>query len=165
MIDALLEELCEKGERFAVIMVDVDAFKAFNDCYGHAIGDDCLRRIGAILRASLRRTSDQVARIGGEEFAVVLPQTSAEEARIMAERMRMAVSDLRIPHAESPTNGVVTISAGVNGSSGPVTAADMLSGADRALYRAKSLGRNRVEVAGDSGHDVIPPALRLVVSA
>ncbi len=146
-------------------MVDVDDFKAFNDCYGHVIGDDCLKRVAAMLRASLRRTSDQVARIGGEEFVVVLPQTSAEDARLMAERMRIAVLNLRIPHAGSPTEHVVTISAGVNGSSAPATAAEMLSGADRALYRAKSLGRNRVEVAGDSLNDVFVPAPRLAVSA
>lgn len=145
-------------------MVDVDAFKAFNDCYGHVVGDDCLRRVAAILRASLRRTSDQIARIGGEEFAVVLPQTSVEDARIMAERMRMAVSDLRIPHAGSPEH-VVTISAGVSGSSAPASAAEILSSADRVLYRAKSLGRNRVEVTGDSGRDAMMPAHRIAVPA
>jgi len=163
-LDAQLEALCEKGERFAVIMVDVDAFKAFNDCYGHVIGDDCLRRVAAMLRASLRCTSDQIARIGGEEFVVVLPQTSMEDARIMAERMRIAVSGLRIPHARSPER-VVTISAGVSGSSAPASAAEMLSDADRVLYRAKSLGRNRVEVTGDSRQDAILPALRLAVPA
>jgi diguanylate cyclase (GGDEF)-like protein len=163
-LDAHLETLCENRERFAVIMVDVDAFKAFNDCYGHVIGDDCLRRVAAMLRASLRRTSDQIARIGGEEFAVVLPQTSVEDALIMAERMRIAVSNLRIPHARSPER-VVTISAGVSGSSAPASAAELLSDADRVLYRAKSLGRNRVEVTGDGRQDAIVSALRLAVSA
>ena len=163
-LDAQLEALCERGERFAVIMVDVDAFKAFNDCYGHVVGDDCLRRVAAMLRASLRRTSDQIARIGGEEFAVVLPQTSVEDARIMAERMRIAVFDLRIPHAGSPER-VVTISAGVSGSSAPASAAEMLSDADTTLYRAKSLGRNRVEIAGDSRQNATLPALRLAVPA
>jgi diguanylate cyclase (GGDEF)-like protein len=117
-----------------------------------------------MLRASLRRTSDQIARIGGEEFAVVLPQTSVEDARIIAERMRIAVSNLRIPHARSPER-VVTISAGVSGSSAPASAAEMFSDADRVLYRAKSLGRNRVEVTGDSRQDAIPSALRLAVPA
>src|SRR6185503_7310138 len=131
-LDTQLEALCEKGERFAVIMVDVDTFKPFNDCYGHAIGDDCLRRVAAMLRASLRNTSDQIARVGGEEFVVLLPQTSVENARIMAERMRNAVYGLRIPHAESPEH-VVTISAGVSGSSAPASAEEMLSGADGAM--------------------------------
>jgi diguanylate cyclase (GGDEF)-like protein len=163
-IDAQLDTLCETGEPFAVIMVDVDIFKAFNDRYGHVIGDDCLRRVAAMLRASLRNTTDQVARFGGEEFVVVLPRTSAENARIMAERMRLAVCGLRIPHAESPEH-VVTISAGVSGSSAPRSAGEMLSGADIALYRAKTLGRNRVEVAGESLDDEILPTRRLAVSA
>jgi diguanylate cyclase (GGDEF)-like protein len=162
--DTQLEALCEAGERFAVIMVDVDIFKAFNDCYGHVIGDDCLRRVAAMLRASLRNTSDQIARVGGEEFVVLLPQTSVENARIMAERMRNAVYGLRIPHAASPEH-VVTISAGVSGSSAPASAAEMLSGADKALYRAKSLGRNRVEVSGDRRGEAILPAHRLAVPA
>ena len=163
-LDNQLEALCEKGEPFTVIMVDVDIFKAFNDCYGHVVGDDCLRRVAAMLRASLRNTSDQIARVGGEEFVVLLPQTSVENARIMAERMRLAVIGLRIPHAESPEH-VVTISAGVSGSNAPASAAEMLSGADKALYRAKSLGRNRVEVTSDGPEDATLPARRLAVSA
>ena len=163
-LDAQLESLCERGERFAVIMVDVDIFKAFNDCYGHVIGDDCLRRVAAMLRASLRNTTDQIARIGGEEFVVLLPQTSVEHARIMAERMRNAVYGLRIPHAVSPEH-VVTVSAGVSGSTVPASAAELLSGADKALYRAKSLGRNRVEVCDETRDDAIVPAHRLAASA
>jgi diguanylate cyclase (GGDEF)-like protein len=163
-LDAQLDALREKGERFAIIMVDIDAFKAFNDYYGHVVGDDCLKRVAAMLRASLRLTSDQIARFGGEEFAVVLPRTSVEDARIMAERMRLAVADLRIPHVGSP-EGVVTISAGVSGSSVPASVAEMLSDADRVMYRAKSLGRNRVEVTGDSREDATLPALRLAVPA
>jgi diguanylate cyclase (GGDEF)-like protein len=163
-IDAQLEALCEKGEPFAVIMVDVDDFKAFNDRYGHVIGDDCLRRVAAMLRASLRHTSDQIARMGGEEFAVVLPHTSVENARIMAERMRLAVCGLGIPHAGSPEH-VVTVSAGVSGSRAPESAAAMLSGADSALYRAKAMGRNRVEGPGESRDEEILPARRLAVPA
>lgn len=163
-LDTQLEALCEKGERFAMIMVDVDIFKAFNDCYGHVVGDDCLRRVGAMLRASLRNTSDQIARVGGEEFVVLLPQTSVENARIMAERMRVAVSGLRIPHSASPEE-VVTISAGVTGSRAPGSAAEMLSGADKALYRAKALGRNRVEVAGEDRDVANLPPHRLAVPA
>jgi diguanylate cyclase (GGDEF)-like protein len=163
-LDTQLEALCEKGERFAVIMVDVDIFKAFNDCYGHVIGDDCLRRVAAMLRASLRNTSDQIARVGGEEFVVLLPQTSVEHACIMAERMRIAVSGLRIPHVASPDH-VVTISAGVIGSTASASAAGMLSGADKALYRAKSLGRNRVEASADAREDATVPPHRLAVPA
>ena len=146
-MDTQLEELCGRKEQFAAIVVDVDAFKAFNDRYGHQIGDDCLRRIAAMLRASLRRTSDRIARMGGEEFAVLLPQTSLEDAYTMAERMRKSVADLRIPHAGSPSGSVVTISAGVAESSGALLPEDLIHEADRALYRAKALGRNRVEKA------------------
>ena len=163
-LDTQLDVLCAKGEQFSLIMVDVDIFKAFNDRYGHGIGDDCLRRVAAMLRASLRNTSDQIARVGGEEFVVLLPRTSVENARIMAERMRNAVSGLRIPHAESAER-IVTISAGVSGSSAPGSAAEMLAGADKALYRAKSHGRNRVEVAGQARDDALVPPRRLAAVA
>jgi diguanylate cyclase (GGDEF)-like protein len=140
----------------------VDIFKSFNDCYGHVIGDDCLRRVAAMLRASLRNTSDQIARVGGEEFVVLLPQTSVENARIMAERMRNSVYGLRIPNAASPEL-VVTISAGLTGSNAAVSPEEMLSAADKALYRAKSLGRNRVEV--EAREDTGLAAHRLAVPA
>jgi diguanylate cyclase (GGDEF)-like protein len=146
-MDAQLDDLCVRKAQFAAIVVDVDAFKAFNDRYGHQIGDDCLRRIAAMLRASLRRTSDRIARMGGEEFAVLLPETSLEDAYTIAERMRKSVADLRIPHVDSPAGNVVTISAGVSGSSGTTSPAELIDEADRALYRAKALGRNRVERA------------------
>jgi len=146
-LDTQLEELCSSEDQFAAIVIDVDAFKAFNDRYGHQIGDDCLRRISAMLRASLRRTSDRIARMGGEEFAVLLPLTSLEDAYTIAERMRKSVFDLRIPHADSPSGNVVTISAGVSGSTGGASPAVVIAEADRAMYRAKALGRNRVERA------------------
>lgn len=146
-LDAQLEELCGTNTPIAVILVDIDAFKAFNDTYGHQIGDECLRRVAAMMRASLRRTSDRIARIGGEEFVLVLPRTSLQEARITAERMRQAVRELRIPHVSSPAGRVVTISAGVSASAACTSPANLIAEADRALYRAKSHGRNRVEVA------------------
>jgi diguanylate cyclase (GGDEF)-like protein len=115
-----------------------------------------------MLRASLRNTSDQIARVGGEEFVVLLPQTSVENARIMAERMRNSVYGLRIPNAASPEL-VVTISAGLTGSNAAVSPEEMLSAADKALYRAKSLGRNRVEV--EAREDTGLAAHRLAVPA
>jgi diguanylate cyclase (GGDEF)-like protein len=146
-LDMDLEELTKRNEPFAVILVDIDAFKQFNDCYGHQVGDDCLRRVAAMLRASLRFTSDRIARIGGEEFAIVLPRTALEDARITAERMRNSVVSLRIPHADSPSDHVVTISVGVSVSAGVVSPVDTIEQADKALYLAKANGRNRVEVA------------------
>ena len=159
-MDAYLDELCGRHEPFSVILVDIDAFKAFNDCYGHQIGDDALRRVAAMLRASLRFTSDRIARLGGEEFIVVLPQTALEDAHIMAERMRTSVSALRIPHVKSPTGSVVTVSLGVSYSDGSTTAEAPIAEADKALYRAKSLGRDRVEVAKDDKSDVFIPSGR-----
>ena len=146
-LDEDLEELRQKNEPFAVILVDIDSFKQFNDRYGHQVGDDCLRRVAAMLRASLRFTADRIARIGGEEFAIILPDTALEDARITAERMRNAVYGLRIPHMASPFDNVVTISVGVSGAFGPTSPSEMITEADRALYRAKANGRNRVEVA------------------
>jgi len=146
-LDDLLEGLCARDEGFAVILVDVDAFKAFNDTYGHQIGDDCLRRISAMLRASLRFPTDRIARMGGEEFAVVLPRTTMTDACTIAERMRRSVYDLQIPHAGSPTTRMVSISAGVSEYGGGASPAHVIADADKALYRAKMSGRNRVEMA------------------
>lgn len=163
-LDSLLADLCARNERFAVILVDVDGFKAFNDSYGHQVGDDCLRRVAAMLRASLRFTADRIARMGGEEFAVVLPQTVLEDARTMAERMRNSIQDLRIPHVASPTGDVVSISAGVGVCDGCTSPAEVISAADKALYRAKLLGRNRVEVAGAAADEASLPTLQIAAS-
>jgi diguanylate cyclase (GGDEF)-like protein len=160
-LDSLLEELCARNEQFAFILVDVDGFKAFNDSYGHQIGDDCLRRVAAMLCASLRFPTDRVARMGGEEFAVVLPQTDIEAARTIAERMRNSIHELRIPHAGSPTGDVVSISAGVSASTASTSPNEVVAEADKALYRAKLLGRNRVEVVSEP----FLPASRTAVSA
>ncbi|HEY4304434.1 MAG TPA: GGDEF domain-containing protein [Gemmatimonadaceae bacterium] len=152
-LDELLEALHARRERFAVIIVDVDAFKAFNDTYGHQVGDDCLRRISAMLRAELRFATDRVARMGGEEFAVVLPRTTIEDARTIAERMRRSVFDLQIPHAGSPTTRMVSISAGVSAYGEGASPAQVIADADKAMYRAKVLGRNRVEMASSTVAD------------
>jgi diguanylate cyclase (GGDEF)-like protein len=145
-LDTQLDDLCARSEPFSVIILDVDSFKQFNDQYGHQVGDDCLRRVAAMLRASLRRTSDSVARLGGEEFAVVLPGTKLIDACTMAERMRKSILDLRIPHVGSPTDDVVSISAGVSEAKIPATPDEVLTSADKALYQAKAEGRNRVAV-------------------
>ena len=162
-LDSLLEELCSQRQRFAVILVDVDGFKAFNDCYGHQVGDDALRRVGAMLRASLRFTTDRIARMGGEEFAIVLPQTALDAARTMAERMRRSILELQIPHVESPTGSVISISAGVSVSDGNSSSTEVVAAADKALYRAKSSGRNRVEVASAAPAEPFAPVPRLAV--
>lgn len=164
-MDSVLADLSARNEPFALILVDVDGFKAFNDCYGHQVGDDCLRRVAAILRASLRFTTDRIARMGGEEFAVVLPQTKLEAAQVMAERMRRSVAELRIPHADSPTGSVVSISAGVSASTGNKASADVVAAADKALYRAKLSGRNRVELGLVDRAESVARGIRVAASA
>ncbi|MGD0722147.1 MAG: PAS domain S-box protein [Roseiarcus sp.] len=151
----------EQG-RIALIMVDVDRFKQFNDIYGHPEGDECLRRIGKAIKDTIQRPGDLVARYGGEEFAVILPMTDERGAAVVAERIRRAVQDLAIRHAGA-AQGVVTISQGVD-AAGPRTfdlgRDSLLDNADRALYRAKDVGRNVVMQASsmsrlDGEHSVV----------
>jgi diguanylate cyclase (GGDEF)-like protein len=133
-------------EDVAVIMVDVDHFKDYNDHYGHLMGDHCLIQIALTMQDGLRRPGDIVARFGGEEFVAVLPHASAEMAQAVAERLRQAVERLHLPHKASSTGQSVTISVGVGHAvpkSGDSSAA-LLALADAALYEAKRAGRNRV---------------------
>lgn len=147
-LDRKLGALHERGEPYAIILIDVDGFKAFNDEYGHQHGDECLRRVAAILRASLRRATDSAARIGGEEFAVVLPGADEDSAWPAAERIRRAVLELGIPHGASPAREpVVSISAGIAATAGGEPPTAVIARADSALYGAKSAGRNRVVIA------------------
>ncbi|MBB3258168.1 diguanylate cyclase (GGDEF)-like protein [Paraburkholderia bannensis] len=132
----------------SVLMVDVDHFKLFNDAYGHAAGDDCLRQVANALHGCLRRQGDAVSRYGGEEFVVLLPGCATASAISIAEAMRSAVRKLDIP-AKTPA-GRVTISLGVyTCEAGKSHSGDPLQCADANLYRAKAAGRDRV-VAGRS---------------
>ena len=128
----------------AVILLDVDHFKAYNDSYGHLAGDDTLKAIANTLATTLQRQIDLVARYGGEEFACVLPNTSPEQAMIMAEQLRLEVLALMLPHQASPTAGFITISLGIACLRPGQDISDkvLLNQADKALYQAKSQGRN-----------------------
>ncbi len=131
--------------RVSLLMVDIDYFKAFNDLYGHVHGDECLRKVARTLVEQVGRPTDVVARVGGEEFAVFLPDTEEKGAVTLAERMRRSVAELKVPHAGSDVAPVVTISVGaatVNARSAEFET--LMEAADEALYRAKSDGRNRV---------------------
>lgn len=133
------------GAPVALIMADIDYFKAYNDSYGHPQGDECIRQVGNLLLDSFREMRALVARYGGEEFAVVLPYTELGEALRLAEQFQARLNSLAIPHASAPT-GHVTISMGVSATRArPETSYDTLvSAADGALYQSKQQGRNRI---------------------
>ena len=135
------------GHSYAVVLCDVDFFKAYNDRYGHLAGDDVLKQVAATLSSGVR-TGDTAYRFGGEEFLLVLPEQDAEAATAITERLRQAVEDLRILHADGLPLGVVTVSAGVAVSAEAGDADGLLKAADRALYAAKESGRNRVSHPG-----------------
>jgi len=135
-------------------MVDIDAYKSYNDHYGHQRGDDGLRKIAQTIASSARRPPDIVARYGGEEFALILNDTDLHGAQVVAERIRLAVENLQIPHLAADT-GVVTVSLGVAAQHvlQGGDASSLVAAADEALYLAKRRGRNQTCVAenGDAG--------------
>ncbi|MFA7424865.1 MAG: diguanylate cyclase [Desulfosarcinaceae bacterium] len=148
-----------KRERspLSLIMVDVDRFKDFNDFYGHRPGDECLQRIAQAMQAAINRPGDFCARYGGEEFVVLLPQTASVGALSVAERIRLAIAGLEIPHEASSHAKVVTASLGVatrDESNAVLSSEDLIKKADAALYRAKQAGRNRVVGADD--REIVP---------
>ncbi len=135
----------------SLLLVDVDCFKSFNDLYGHPAGDDCLRRIARVLVGTARRGGETIARLGGEEFAVLLPTIESSDASALARRVCQTIRDLGIRHGASPVAVHVTISVGV-ASTFPSREADpwdpgppgLVERADRALYGAKAAGRDQV---------------------
>ena len=134
-----------QNSSLALIMLDVDYFKRFNDRYGHAAGDDCLRAIAAAVRQTIKRPGDLAVRYGGEEFTVLLPNTDSAGAAKVAEQILEAVRALNIEHGDHPL-GIVTISAGITTcqpSGEDVTPAMLIKAADAFLYLAKNTGRNR----------------------
>ncbi len=134
-----------KHHPLSIILIDVDYFKYYNDTYGHQAGDECLKRIARTIKEAVRRPTDLVARLGGEEFVVVLPDTSMEGSMVVAEGIRSQVAGLKIPHAASQVADVVTVSLGVFTYHGePAEIGVMLTRVDQALYVAKHNGRNRV---------------------
>ncbi|WP_317202451.1 diguanylate cyclase [Janthinobacterium sp.] len=150
------------GATLALLMLDVDYFKRYNDRYGHQAGDDCLKRIAATLRAALMRPSDLVARYGGEEFVCLLAETDAAGAMATAERLEAAVRGLAIEHIDSTVAAVVTISSGAAVAQphldGGADGAALVRRADAALYRAKQMGRGRacLAQAGDAALQSVP---------
>jgi len=166
--DAALEDewerAYEQGWPVALMMIDVDHFKQYNDHYGHLVGDRCLELVGEALSATVPTKADFAARYGGEEFALLLPATALRAALNAAERLRATVEQLDIPH-EKADRGHVTISVGV-ASLMPTdknTAQDLIEAADAGLYEAKRLGRNTVGVRSPNPNPV--PAADAAVPA
>jgi len=131
----------------SLAMIDVDAFKQYNDRYGHVSGDECLRRVALALQQTLRRPGDMLARYGGEEFIAILPATPLSGALIIAQQLRHAVKSLKLPHDNSSIETCVTVSIGVAATVPDFvgTPALLIAAADEMLYRAKHNGRNQVQ--------------------
>jgi diguanylate cyclase (GGDEF)-like protein len=124
----------------------VDFFKAYNDGYGHAQGDDCLRAVARVFAQALRRPADMAARYGGEEFVCVLPETDPEGAHIVADQIMLQMAALDMPHAYSMAAPRVTVSVGI-ATARPSPARSwkpLVEEADQWLYEAKARGRNRI---------------------
>ena len=135
------------GGHLSLILLDIDYFKAFNDLYGHVMGDECLRQVALVIAESASRPADLAARYGGEEFVCILPETGTVGAIAIAQKIRMAIQALATPHAGSHVSdhitaslGIVTVRCTINGS-----VEDIVKQADAMLYLAKSSGRNQVK--------------------
>jgi diguanylate cyclase (GGDEF)-like protein len=148
---AHLWEQGRPGDEVALLLADVDLFKAYNDRYGHLMGDETLCAVASALSAAVRYPQDLACRYGGEEFAAILPNSGVASAVVVAERFHRLLTAAAIPHAASTVATVVTASVGVavvrlgDG----VQPNDLIEAADQALYRAKALGRNQICLAGE----------------
>lgn len=144
MLPRQMDRSWKQGEPMALVMLDIDHFKAYNDTHGHVAGDHALCAVAMTLREHLR-PSDMAARYGGEEVLVLLPNSNVDDAKVVAERLRKAVERTEVIYPNGDRLPSVTISAGVASLPGPVDPEQFLATADAALYRAKRGGRNRVE--------------------
>jgi diguanylate cyclase (GGDEF)-like protein len=148
----MLRDCARETRPLALLMIDVDHFKAYNDAFGHQAGDACLRTIGTLLLNAAARARDLVARIGGEEMAVIMPGVDLAGALVVAERMREAVHAAALTQGPLASHSVVTVSIGVTATrdAANTLVENLVREADRALYRAKDMGRNRIAEHGES---------------
>lgn len=150
MFDSVMEVEWANAKRnhqpLSLLMVDIDYFKQYNDYYGHIHGDDCLKRVANTLSNVATRSRDFFARFGGEEFIVVLPETDATAANMIAERCRSLIFKAQIPHEKSLVSQMLTISIGVSTiiPTHSEQSIDFIAAVDRQLYQAKEKGRNRI---------------------
>ncbi|PNF81859.1 GGDEF domain-containing protein [Stutzerimonas stutzeri] len=144
--DQLLEDEVHRGRRsgtaVTVLLGDIDYFKRVNDTYGHPFGDECLRRVAAVLKQHCQRAGDVAARYGGEEFVITLPATNGPQAALLAERMRQDVEDLELECDGQRVTLTISFGVATLDPSATVTPLELLSAADDALYEAKRRGRN-----------------------
>ncbi len=145
-------ERCQRSQsELALIMVDIDDFKAYNDTYGHGRGDDCLVTVAHVLKNSARRGTDLCCRLGGEEFAIILGETDRVGAMTLAENIIAQFNELKLEHKSASEHNYLTVSMGVavmdmrSALRDKVEARELIDKADQALYNAKARGRNRVE--------------------
>lgn len=139
---------CLRYQRpIALILIDIDCFKEYNDCYGHLTGDECLAKVGQSIKNSLQRATDMAARYGGEEFILVMPEMEKKGAIAVANGLRQKIEALHIPHESSPVSSHVTVSIGVTCTIPNMNSShdDLFKAVDKALYQAKADGRNRVD--------------------
>ncbi len=148
-MERIFPQLTRSGSMVSVMIVDIDFFKRYNDTYGHGEGDTCLITVANTLENSITRADDFVVRFGGEEFAVVLPNTDEAGARLIAEKMLNNVRSCNIPHVKNDAADCVTVSIGVVTSRAEYTdnVEAYLKRADEMLYQAKNDGRNRYSFA------------------
>ncbi len=142
---------CREQKPLSILMLDIDYFKHFNDTYGHLAGDDCLKRVAAVLQGTIYRPADLVARYGGEEFAIILTNTSTEGAHVVSQNIIKAIAGLNIPHSTSEVDKNITVSIG-GYTMIPSTDQDpmfIVSEADKLLYQAKEAGRKQFKLRSE----------------
>lgn len=170
-LDTLIASAAQHGAPVAVIMVDIDYFKQYNDMYGHIAGDECLKKVARALASHVHQDKDLICRFGGEEFQLFLYGIKPGDAIHAADRLRQSIVDLKLPAANNSICSYVTISVGVSSAvpTGTDTYTSMVKAADDALYYAKSHGKNRIsfrepirsedpqQPSGDFAGGALPP--------
>ncbi|MEG4589414.1 diguanylate cyclase [Microcoleus sp. MOSTC5] len=153
--------LMQGKQQLSLIMLDVDYFKRYNDCYGHQAGDTCLVKVAKAAAAAVKRSTDLFVRYGGEEFAAILPNTDAAGAIAVAESMRQAIRQLAVPHEQSDVSAIVTVSMGIATviPSLATSPDELVALADRALYDAKRQGRDRYTSANQMTAPEVNPVV------